>query len=352
MSHSAQITLNGSDGLLTAVFGEATPEQQLNGSKLAAAAFRGSFAEHDYLDREEYLAQQPLTRNKGCRFWCIFERDNPSNVLAMCKTIRRDLIVRDTYGTHNQRGYCIASVVTSAPYRRQGIASLLLREVAAWVDGPGGAEASILSIPKGARRCTILSKTTLSSRGLALADLDGQRKTRLLTGDEISRLRARDVQLIQTSFEKLEVGKDEVHMAVAPTGDLASLKDYGRVPQFHGTLCEDADAWMFWFHDFRKQQLAIQRLRCPSGEEEIQAQIVASLLHNALEESVKWNLPRVVIWDTNDIVTQAIRLLEETAGIEVRMEGQSRKSVTSVRWKWAGEKKAVTVHINEFYEWS
>lgn len=126
------------------VFGEANPEQQVRCYQLAAMAFGPPLSEADYVEREEYLGQRPLARNKGWRIWCLSLAEDPSEVLATCKTIRKDLVVRDSDGSREEQAYCIASVFTNPRYRGHGFASLLMKHVAEWMDGPGSAAASML----------------------------------------------------------------------------------------------------------------------------------------------------------------------------------------------------------------
>lgn len=144
MTQPAPITLTGKHGSIDVVFGEATPEQQVQCFKLAATAFGAPLSEEDYIQREEYLGQRPLTRNKGWRIWSLSSAEDPSQVLATCKTMHRDLLVRDAEGTRTRQAYCISSVVTSSQHRGLGLASQLLKHVAEWLDGPGDAVASML----------------------------------------------------------------------------------------------------------------------------------------------------------------------------------------------------------------
>jgi hypothetical protein len=59
-------TLEGPDDSINVNFSEATTEQRLQCCKLAAMAFGAPLSETDYVEREEYLSQRPLARDKGC----------------------------------------------------------------------------------------------------------------------------------------------------------------------------------------------------------------------------------------------------------------------------------------------
>lgn len=92
----------------------------------------------------EALSQHPLAHNNGIRYWCISQEDDPLNVLAMCGTIRRPLLIRDSEGVREEEGYCVFMVATHTKYRRLGVATMLMKYVAAWLDGEGGVVASML----------------------------------------------------------------------------------------------------------------------------------------------------------------------------------------------------------------
>lgn len=137
-------TVMTASGQILVTMSEATPQQQQQCYKLAAAAFASPLSQEDYLKREQFLESRPLTRNNGCRLWCVYLADGVEEVLATCKTIDRDLLIKTSDGISEGGGYCIASVVTDPRYRNSGLASLLLRYVGDWMDGPGKAAASML----------------------------------------------------------------------------------------------------------------------------------------------------------------------------------------------------------------
>ena len=143
------ITLEGPQGPISVVVSEASPTQRLPCRKLGAVPFGAPLQnEADYVQLDEYLGAVPLTRDDGWRFWCLALTADPARVLATCKTVRRRLLVRDADvdagAVRERRAYCLASVVTDPEYRGYGLATLLLRRVAAWMDGPGGGVACLL----------------------------------------------------------------------------------------------------------------------------------------------------------------------------------------------------------------
>src|SRR4051812_10180613 len=127
MLNNTPMEFNGADGPLMLLFGEATPSQRVQCRFMGAKSFREPLSAEDYIEREEYLAGRPLTRNDGIRYWCLFSDKDPAQVLATCKTIQRDIIVRDKTGSYQGKCYCVASVVTHSDFRQHGLASILLQ---------------------------------------------------------------------------------------------------------------------------------------------------------------------------------------------------------------------------------
>lgn len=144
MLTSTPIMFKDADGPLTLLFAEATRSQRAQCRIMAAKSFREPLSAEDYIEREEYLAGRPLTRNGGIRYWLLYSDKDPAQVLATCKTIQRDIIVRDQTAIYPGKCYCVASVITHPDFRKHGLASLLLQRVAEWMDGLGNATASML----------------------------------------------------------------------------------------------------------------------------------------------------------------------------------------------------------------
>jgi ribosomal protein S18 acetylase RimI-like enzyme len=144
MAQSVPATINRPGGPLNIVFGEGTPDQQVSWCEVAAAAFAPQVPASVFVEHGDALSQHPLARNKGIRYWCISPADNRTSVIAMCGTIRRPLLVRDSESMREEQGYCVFMVATHTQYRRLGLATMLMTQVAEWLDGPGDAAASML----------------------------------------------------------------------------------------------------------------------------------------------------------------------------------------------------------------
>ncbi|KAI5861667.1 hypothetical protein GGS23DRAFT_144296 [Durotheca rogersii] len=361
------ITLENSDGSLAVVFAEATtPEERSRCYKLASTAFGKALSEAGYVDREHFLGKLPLVRGNGWRFWTLVTADGPERVVAMCKTMHRDLLVRDARGTRQEQGYCICSVVTDANHRGRGLASILLKNVAEWLDGPGDATASMLYSDVGkfyvSRGWDTLDAfhSTLTRPPSPPPEQAQLVETRHFTKDELPSLCERDVESLKGELST--DGRGEL-MTVLPTGDLVGWLQgraefmgnalVGKASDVKGTICESADAWLYWYHDYDSRKLYVQRIKKPrlGYSDATRTRALAQLLLDALDEAQKWQFTGVIVWNPDSEVQSALTLLSQEFGVDVTSEEREQKSVPCVRWR-GGEKRSTVILPNEFYAWS
>ncbi|KAI0160685.1 hypothetical protein GGR57DRAFT_519582 [Xylariaceae sp. FL1272] len=345
-------TIEGPDGPLTVIFAEASPEQRAQCYSLVGAEFGHPLSDDDYREREIYLSERPLTVNGGCRYWCLFTEleTGHTRVVASCKTIRRQLLLANaTCGTWGAVGYCIASVVADPQYRRVGLASLLLQHLVDWMDRFGGATASMLysSID-----------TSLLPQEISLS----LPQSVLLGRNDIPRLCDLDTASVRNHFGRFVTRGDRTYMAVVPDANTISWlhdraefigqKLYGRAPVHFGAMC--SKIWMYWFHDFRKNQLAIQRVHTPMDSEpsDVHSELAAGLL-DAIDEARRWKFPKVIYWKDSQDMSAAVELLGRQSNI-VATKGERLKSRVSVRWGEQSDESSdnVELPLEEFYAWN
>lgn len=148
MSGISPTTIQGPDGPLLVQFGEAIDSQILSCHELAGLAFGQPLSNADFVERENFMIRLAAARGAGCwwRIWCVFPVHNPHQVLASCKTIRRDLLIKEssTGETRESLGYCISSVVVESAHRGVGVGAYLLSSVKQWLDTKGDAALSML----------------------------------------------------------------------------------------------------------------------------------------------------------------------------------------------------------------
>lgn len=164
-------------------------------------------------------------------------------------------------------------------------------------------------------------------------------------------------------MRQIQISPGQRLAAVAPTADLINLlqgraqfiasKKFDKVTEHRGSISENEDTWIYWYHDFRKQQLAVLRIHLPDKPGQKQPEQVVSLLLDALDEALAWALPKVTVWDANLVVLQALDLLKDKQNsVEVTSGQRDQRSIPSLRWKGADGSKMITLHCNEFFAWS
>lgn len=359
--------MNGST--VEVLFGEATTEQQPECYVLAASAWGSYLDEEEVIERERHLASQPLALNAGCQIWCLYRRDDHSQIVSTCKTLRRDLLLSNKEGVSEVQGFCISSVVTALLYRGHGLASCMLQNVAQWLDGHGQATVSLLysGIPHFYENVgwTALQNTEMIlSNSPWLRDVLGtyaDLETRFLSSADIERLCARDVELLRAEAQQIEVGVRRRKLTVLPKANLVryqhALADYMgnlwhyEAPKNRGTAYED-QAWIYWYHDFRGRCLCIQRVHNAIRDQERGLDIMAALLLGAYREAQEWNFTTIVTWDTSLNVRNALEMLARDSIFTKSVSERQRTQMISLRWR-NGEKTIVDTEMdNEAYVWN
>ncbi|KAI1763182.1 hypothetical protein GGR53DRAFT_498444 [Hypoxylon sp. FL1150] len=364
-------TIQDAKGALAVVFSEATTApERVRCSTLASTAFGKSLSTAGYLEREEYLGNLPLARGGGWRVWSLTSADDPDLVLAMCKTLHRDLLIRDEDGAVRQEQcYCVCSVITDSRYRGRGLASMMLKNVAEWLDGAGNAKASILYsdvgdfyVSKGWHVLDAFQSTLAVPPSILREQLGDLPETRLLSRDDLPGLCERDVESLKNDFHNSEPAAGTVLTTVLPTSPLISwlqsrvdfmnAKTLGKVPETKGTICESADAWMYWYHDLRHNKLIVQRAKLPENRGDATAvPALASLLLDTLDEAAKWELQKVILWNPGPELRRALMFLTAKMKVDITHEKRESSEIPCLRWH-GGQKLNTIVSPNEFYAWS
>lgn len=355
--------------VIEVLFGEATAEQLLECYILAGRAWGSYLDEDEIIRREQHLRTQALAREGGCRTWCLYRRDDHTQVLSTCSVIRRDLLLNDTEDVNEAKGYCINSVVTALLYRGHGLASYLLQNVAQWLDGPGEAAISLLysGIPDFYEN---LGWTALSNTEVILgirpwlrdsqepyADLE----VRSLNDADIDELCTRDTEMVKAEAKRVKDTNGEDKLTILPTADLVRYQHasaeymcdlwHCEAPKNRGAVYNE-QAWLSWYHDVRGRCLYIQRIHNTIQEEGRKNYVTAALLLRAVGEAKEWNFTSVATWDTSPNVRSALDVLAR-ASVFTKTVGERRRTQRISIRRRNGEKTTLsTVMDNEAYAWN
>lgn len=170
------------------------------------------------------------------------------------------------------------------------------------------------------------------------------------------------MESVKEGLRKTQTSADQTLAAVSPTADLVTLlqqranftasKLFGKAIEHRGAISHFNDVWMYWYHDFRKHQLAVLRVHVPEEPSQRQVEQVTSLFLDTLQEASAWTLPKVTVWDANPVVLQALDLLKDRHKVEVTSGQRHQRSIPSLRWKGSDRTRNITLRCNEFYAWS
>jgi hypothetical protein len=193
-------------------------------------------------------------------------------------------------------------------------------------------------------------------------------KTEPLMQEDIADLCLQDCEVLRSQFRETTLGPNEIQFTFLPTHDLVSwlharaefisTKINARAPTVKGSICRGEGIWIYWFHDFREQYLAIQRVAVsaetaakPWNKDMTRA--LAKLLLDAVVEALfLWQLPKVVVWSPDERLDAAANLLNDEIEVKVTKEKRKQEHLPSVRWKGADESRSIALQPNEFYAWA
>ena len=115
-----------------------TPEEQLAIWKVNGSSWKGRLSLGAYLRREEYLANQALTRDGGITFWILVDTSAISTqrtILASCESIRKRALVRKRDGRVDEVvAHGICSVFSNPVFRGKGHGRRMIAELGKSMD--------------------------------------------------------------------------------------------------------------------------------------------------------------------------------------------------------------------------
>ncbi len=362
------ITMMNGD-TVTALFGEATAEQQIECYTLSSSAWASYLDEDEVIAREKHLSVESLSRDGGRRTWCLYRQDDPGSVLSTCKTLRRDFRLENTGNTHQVGGYCITSVCTATLYRGHGLASHMLRNVTDWLDGPGQALVSVLysGIPQFYERLgwnPVLDMEVILNTSAWLYDVLGpyaKISVRPLRDADIEELCAKDTESLMKQYKQSESTPEKTRLTILPTADVVKyqhgLSNYMgelwhyEIPEIRGAAYED-QAWLYWFHDFRGRCLYVQRVHDSISKEDPEAHIMTALFLCAIREAKEWNFTSIATWDTTSRVRKALQTLAQASVFSKSVSESHRKQKMFLRLRDGDMDLSSIVMDNEAFSWN
>ncbi|KAL2181028.1 uncharacterized protein P884DRAFT_236406 [Thermothelomyces heterothallicus CBS 202.75] len=307
-------------------FAEATPEQRRISWELCSRKWAAPMSVDDYVEREQHMAEHELNRDGGCRYWVLYLKGYPRQVIASCETLRKLMFIADCAErrVREAHGYVVTNVYTNPTYRRQGMAAFLLRRVQERMDAD-----SDCSLPDLCQKDIAHLTRTLTSLATATAASNNNNNTSICFLPTYAQI---SWHLARARFDALKI-LPSATMATTPlTVGAVTL------PSQRGA------AWACWSHDWRNKRLRVLRL-AREGDSREGSDVavyetacvvdVAALLEAAVAEARRWGFLEVVVWNPSDLVKMGCKSVGNALPDEVKVVFEQRVEgcVPSLRWK-------------------
>ncbi|RAW24075.1 hypothetical protein PC110_g19497 [Phytophthora cactorum] len=320
----------------------------------------------------------------GALYWALVDRTEKDSstsdadlvagrdlLYCHCKTLRFDCVYRRSSG-EIERGYSyqVSSVYTLPDFRKRGLASFFLTEVAKQLEKLPNPLISVLYSDVGPTFYDKLGWKYHPSKAATLEvahprnaisdDSSAELETMLLDDNLAKFLESDNARLVtELSGGDKFIGKEA--FLILPTRDsiewqfingvhYAQVAGFDELPSCCGVKVND-NAFALWWHNLKESTLYVSRARFPDSGDNAAA-TTRVLLNAALQEARKFKLKKVVIWDPPSglVRDEVCRLLE----IEVAERNLSLSSAMVFRHENIQEGAAAPLprwFCNEKYAW-
>lgn len=303
------------------------------------------------LDLEGYQLKEKTQREtahskRGSIFWALVERTpehakgivgsdddvHDSDIIAgkhlivcHCESHMFECAFRPKNGTALVRGYShhIGSVFTLPAFRRRGLGSFFLKEIAKRLEKKSQAIASVLYSDIGPtfydrlgwrvyRSTMAIIKVDTSQNVTQLGD--GVKGIKLFLDDALDTFLERDNNRLMTEIMSSSYKGQAVYASLPTRNSIewqfclgviyAEIRAFPVIPTQCGRVFRD-DAFVLWCHNIKESTLYIVHSRFPDTEDECSVALTVELLCAATAEARRFGLSDVVIWDPPKILSSS-----------------------------------------------
>ncbi|KAK3330568.1 hypothetical protein B0H66DRAFT_67944 [Apodospora peruviana] len=371
-------------------FSEATPEQRQLAWELNGSAWAKPMPLDVYVAREAYLSQQQLCSDRGCQYWVLHLKGYPRQIIASCETTRKTVLISEEGVSREGRGYSIASVYTNPSYRRRGMAAFLLRRLQEHMDRDSDCSVLYSDVgktyyaglgwrvfPSNQVTLTLLPSPTpspTSSSPTLASPNDGKQeqqqhpvfthsqpgRVRSLELEELRELCEIDEFHVTARFDKI-LADGKRHVAFLPSypqiswqlarSGFMGRKLFEKAPKHKGAVTDNGRSWIYWDHDWREKKLKVLRIvQVLFKTEEERIDDIKVLLESALAEANAWGLPKVLLWNPDEVMTRGCKAAGNAHPEDVKIVFDERADTSIPSLRWAGGKDTHnTVWEDNFY---
>ena len=357
---------------------------------LNAGEWRGPLTMEQYLDREESLKKQDLTKDGHLTAWILTSTALPKNmdgsrpILAACESMLKHAYIARDGQLHKVLAHGVASVYTRPEYRGKGYAGRMMNELGkalrSWQHDPREEHFSVLFSDIGSQYYPRFGWKVFPSTHILLKPLSiaiSKKIKAALSLPEVEDIRAKDLPSLPTvSHVEHELrSKSKANPAVSHLAIRPDLEHLGwhharedvqcRIlgdpyPAIKGAISTPRGLALIWNRVFsnnpQENHLVVLKTVIPAALEtepdSVVEKTLAALLLRAQEEAAAWNMHMgVEIWSPDKYVMGAANLLQQTQGAkQVELITRDKEHVCCLRWDEKEDEEVVWV-ANERYEW-
>lgn len=368
-----------------------TPLEYVQTWHLNAEEWRGPLTMDQYLDREEFLKNQTLTKDDQITAWILTSSSlvpNPDGtrpILSACETLLKHAYIARGGKMNQVLAHGIASVYTRPEYRGRGYAGRMLNELGkaleTWqqVDGAKGSF-SVLFSDIGDQYYAKFGWKTFPSTHILLSPLPVGDVLEVIRADldvpEVEDLRASDLASLPTvSHIELELEErsrnqpqatfvairpDQEHFQWHHAREEVQCRILGLPePVIKGAIHRHTGTALIWQHLFASKpedchMVILRTVIAPEAKtskpKEVEAALTSLLLRAQLEAR-EWEMQKgVEVWSPEAITLRAAQALGKIIKTPVEVISRDKEHVCCLRWE--GDRDDGVIWLaNERFEW-
>ncbi|KAJ5458043.1 Acyl-CoA N-acyltransferase [Penicillium sp. IBT 31633x] len=361
----------------------ATPSERIASIRLNSVAWKGPLDVETYIERENHLLQQRLTRD-GLTCWILVDRNEPEDnrtILSSCESYRKTALLAHNGQAENVATHGVGSVYCRPEFRGKGYAKRMLEELSSKLE--------TWEMEKEPRRKSLFTvlfsdigkkfyaqfgwRPFLSSHMSLPATADGgqEKGVRDLFAEDVQKCLCSEAVLTKLRDQMLVASQKSsvAKIAILPNFDhfvwhwareefyAENLYSERSPPVVKGAGDDQARVYCAWNRNFGQtpEDNVLYILRwvyddpTSPAEEEATIKAMAAILRRAQKEAHEWNISKVEFWNPTPLLQKAVTLLDP----EAELVHREKESISSLRWTGEdqGLGKDVEWWLNEKYTW-
>ncbi|PGH02349.1 hypothetical protein AJ80_08871 [Polytolypa hystricis UAMH7299] len=369
-----------------------TDAERIECLDLNGQEWKGPLNSAQYIQRENHLINQDITRDGALTCWVLVDGTLPPDdrpILSSCESFSKAAFLAHGGHVEDILAHGVGSVFCRPEFRGRGYARRMIAELAEKLDtwqhektARGKSVFSVLYSDIGKKFYAQFGWKAFPSSHFSLAPISKEEfgsdiaglegvAVRDMTGEDVKQFMCSKAVINKyreilreaskcSKTSKVALSPDFEHMswhwAREEFYSQALLPERG-VPNIKGACVEDCRVFVTWNRNFgnKKNENTLYILRClydeptsPSEEKPI-VKALAGVLFRAQLEAHEWDMDHVEIWNPTPLIEKAVKLLSP----DTEMVHREKSSICSLKWNGAslGLGDEVDWFWNEKYAW-